>query len=102
MWTLLSFTGRFDVAFLQEAIAKAEAKGASPPKMPGERTEQQNKNVMPTWLEPGVVGALSWSACRRGSKARAKEKQGHSILSNCESCKTTKAERCARNPTMPL
>jgi hypothetical protein len=41
MWTLLSFTGRFDVAFLEDVIAKGAAKG--PPKMPGERTEQQKE-----------------------------------------------------------
>ena len=42
MWTLLSFTGRFDVAFLEDAIARG-AKG--PPTMPGERTEQQKQQV---------------------------------------------------------
>ena len=42
MWTLLSFTGRFDVAFLENAIARG-AKG--PPTMPGERTEQQKQQV---------------------------------------------------------
>ena len=41
MWTLLSFTGRFDVAFLEDVIARGAAKG--PPKMPGERTEQQKE-----------------------------------------------------------
>ena len=40
---------------------------------------------MPRWLEPGCVGALCWSACRRGypkatkPRARAREKQGLSI-----------------------
>ena len=42
MWTLLSFTGRFDVAFLENAIARG-AKG--PPTMPGERTAQQKQQV---------------------------------------------------------
>ena len=42
MWTLLSFTGRFDVAFLEDAIAR----GAKEPlRMPGERTEQQKQQV---------------------------------------------------------
>ena len=42
MWTLLSFTGRFDVAFLEEAIAR----GAKEPlRMPGERTDQQKQEV---------------------------------------------------------
>ena len=42
MWTLLSFTGRFDVAFLEESIAR----GAKvPPTMPGERTELQKQEV---------------------------------------------------------
>ena len=40
MWTLLSFTGRFDVAFLEEAIAKGKA---GPPSMPGETTEKQKQ-----------------------------------------------------------
>jgi hypothetical protein len=40
MWTLLSFTGRFDVSFLENAIAKGAKK---PPTMPGERTEQLKK-----------------------------------------------------------
>ena len=43
MWTLLSFMGCFDVAFLEAAIAI----GAEKPhlRMPGERTEQQKKQV---------------------------------------------------------
>jgi hypothetical protein len=42
MWTLLSFTGCFDVAFLEVAItigAKARLR------MPGERTEEQKQQV---------------------------------------------------------
>ena len=42
MWTLLSFTGRFDVAFLEDAIARG---AKAPPRMPGERTEQQKEQV---------------------------------------------------------
>ena len=42
MWTLLSFTGRFDVAYLEESIAKSKSKG---PAMPGERTEQQKQQT---------------------------------------------------------
>ena len=42
MWTLLSFTGRFDVAFLENAIAKG---AKEPPTMPGERTAQQKQQV---------------------------------------------------------
>jgi hypothetical protein len=38
MWTLLSFTGRFDVKFLEDAIARD--KKASP-RMPGENNEEQ-------------------------------------------------------------
>ena len=43
MWTLLSFMGCFDVAFLEHAIAI----GVETPhlRMPGERTEQQKKQV---------------------------------------------------------
>ena len=42
MWTLLSFTGRFDVAFLENAIARG---AKEPPTMPGGRTEQQKQQV---------------------------------------------------------
>ena len=42
MWTLLSFTGCFDVDFLEEAITKG---AKAPPKMPGERTEEQKQQV---------------------------------------------------------
>ena len=42
MWTLLSFTGRFDVAFLENAIARGTKE---PPTMPGGRTEQQKQQV---------------------------------------------------------
>ena len=40
MWTLLSFTGRFDAAFLENSIKKG-AKGAVT--MPGEKTEEQKR-----------------------------------------------------------
>ena len=42
MWTLLSFTGIFDVTFLENAIAKG-AKNA--PRMPGERTDKEKTQV---------------------------------------------------------
>ena len=42
MWRLLSFTGCFDVAFLENAIAKA---AKEPPRMPGEKTKQQKQEV---------------------------------------------------------
>ena len=40
MWTLLSFTGRFDVNFLKACIAESTK---NPPTMPGKRTEQQKQ-----------------------------------------------------------
>ena len=43
MWTLLSFTGRFDVAFLEECIAKGGR--GQPPRVPGERTDEQTRAV---------------------------------------------------------
>ena len=42
MWTLLSFTGRFDVAFLRESIEKG---AKDPTKMPGERTDRQKQDT---------------------------------------------------------
>ena len=42
MWTLLSFTGRFDVGYLKDAIEK----GAKvPPTMPGERTDEHKQQT---------------------------------------------------------
>jgi hypothetical protein len=46
MWTLLSFTGCFDVAFLEDSIAKgAKECISSNPRMPGERTGGQKQQV---------------------------------------------------------
>ena len=42
MWTLLSFTGRFDVAYLEDAHARGKK---NPPTMPGEKTDQQKQEV---------------------------------------------------------
>ena len=42
MWTLLSFTGRFDPVFLEASIAKA---ATFPTRMPGERTERQKQDT---------------------------------------------------------
>ena len=42
MWTLLSFTGRFDEVFLEDSIAKG-AKNL--PSMPGERNALQKQHV---------------------------------------------------------
>ena len=42
MWTLLSFTGRFDVEYLQAAILKG--KNQQPLRMPGEKTPDEKKN----------------------------------------------------------
>ena len=46
MWTLLSFTGRFDADYLQDAINKGKQQ---PPRMPGEKTkeEKQTKTKRP-------------------------------------------------------
>ena len=41
MWTLLSFTGRFDVAFLEESLARGEQWAL----LPGERTAEQKQKV---------------------------------------------------------
>ena len=46
MWTLLSFTGRFDVAFLEDSIARgAKGRISSNPRMPGETTVEQKQQV---------------------------------------------------------
>ena len=56
MWTLLSLTGRFDVAFLEEIIAKGKN---APPSMPGERTEAQKKQVRDAQM---ARSRLRWGA----------------------------------------
>ena len=43
MWTLLSFTGRFDAKYLEDTIKKGGAK--QPLNMPGERTPEEKKKV---------------------------------------------------------
>ena len=46
MWTLLSFTGRFDVVFQAGRLhCKGCGKRQKPPTMPGERTERQKQQV---------------------------------------------------------
>ena len=42
MWTLLSFTGSFDVEFLENSILKG---AKHQPRMPGERTDEEKKAV---------------------------------------------------------
>ena len=56
MWTLLSFTGRFDVAWLEDSIARG---GHGPPRMPGERTEQEKQKIRD--------GQVARSRLRRGA-----------------------------------
>ena len=56
MWLLLSFTGRFDVAWLIDSIAKG---GHAPPRMPGERTEEDKQKIRD--------GQVARSRLRRGA-----------------------------------
>ena len=77
MWTLLSFTGRFDVAFLENAIARG-AKG--PPRMPGERTEQQKQQVRDAQmgrarLRRGAMLERLQERLSHGNKAKGKGKR---------------------------
>ena len=44
MWTLLSFTGWFDVDALSAAIAKG-GETKHPPRMPGERTDKEKAQI---------------------------------------------------------
>ena len=99
MWTLLSFTGRFDVAFLEESIAKGEKKQST---MPGERTEKQKQEVRDAQmararLRRGAMLVRLQEKLLQGDKAGA-----HSILCRSESCKSTKAECCESKPTSSL
>ena len=76
MWTLLSFTGRFDVAFLEDAIARG-AKG--PPTMPCERTEQEKQQIRDAQMSRARLrrGAMLERLQRRlsqGNEAKGKGK----------------------------
>ena len=52
MWTLLSFTGVFDVAFLENAIAKA---AKNQPRMPGERSREEKALVRDAQMARGSL-----------------------------------------------
>ena len=77
MWTLLSFTGRFDVAFLENAIAR----GAKvPPRMPGEKTQQQKQQVRDAQmgrarLRRGAMLERLQERLSQGNKAKGKGKR---------------------------
>ena len=74
MWTLLSFTGRFDVAFLEDVMARG-AKG--PPTMPGERTEQQKEQVRDAQMARAKLrqGAMLERLQERLAKGKGKKKR---------------------------
>ena len=77
MWTLLSFTGRVDVAFLERAIERG-AKG--PPSMPSERTEQQKKKVRDAqmgryMLRRGAMLERLQERLSQGNEAKGKGKR---------------------------
>jgi len=81
MWTLLSFTGRFDVAFLVNAIARG-AKG--PPTMPGERTEQGKKRSRDAqmgraMLRRGAMLERLQERLSRGNEAKGKDKKAKTL-----------------------
>ena len=52
MWTLLSFTGRFDVAFLEESIEKG---APNPTNRPGNRTKQQKQHTRNAKISRGLL-----------------------------------------------
>ena len=105
MWTLLSFTGRFDVAFLGDAIARC-AKG--PATMPGERTEQQKQQVRDAQmgrarLRRGAMLERLQERLSQGNEAKGKGKRrARPLTAKQKSCKRTKAENCEGKPTSSL
>ena len=77
MWTLLSFTGRFDVEFLEDAIAKG-AKG--PATMPGERTQQEHQRTLDAQmararLRRGAMLERLQERLSQGNEAKGKGKR---------------------------
>ena len=76
MWTLLSFTGRFDVAFLEESLARDE-KWAP---LMGERTAEQKQKVRDaqiarTRFRRGAMLERLQERLSRGEEAKGKGKK---------------------------
>ena len=82
MWTLLSFTGRFDVAFLEDSIARG-AKGqvhGNKIRMPGEKTREQKQQVHDAQmgrasLRRGAMLERLQERLSRGNEAKGKGKR---------------------------
>jgi hypothetical protein len=81
MWTLLSFTGCFDVAFLEDSIARgAKGRISSNPRMPGERTKEQKQQVHDAQmarasLRRGAMLDRLQERLSRGNEAKGKAKR---------------------------
>ena len=81
MWTLLSFTGRFDVTFLEDSIARgAKGRISSNPRMPGETTVEQKQQVRDAQmarasLRRGAMLERLQERLSRGNEAKGKGKK---------------------------
>jgi hypothetical protein len=76
MWTLLSFTGKFDVVSLQGFLAKAAER--TPPRMPGEQTAEQKEKVRNAQMARALVrrGRMLQRLQRKLSKGMTAKGQG--------------------------
>ena len=77
MWTLLSFTGRFDADFLEQAIAKG---AKAPPSMPGEKTEDakqksRDAQMARARLRRGAMLERLQERLSQGNEAKGKGKR---------------------------
>ena len=78
MWTLLSFTGRFDADFLEHAIAKG---AKAPPSMPGEKTvdakqKSRDAQMARTRLRRGAMLERLQQRLEREAKAKKAKGKG--------------------------
>ena len=85
MWTLLSFTGRFDVTFLEDSIARcAKGRISSNPRMPGETTVEQKQQVRDAQmarasLRRGAMLERLQERLSRGNEAKGKDKKAKTL-----------------------
>jgi hypothetical protein len=73
MWTLLSFTGCFDVKFLEEAILKGSK---DPPRLPGERTDEEKAKVRDAQVARAELRRAKMLEGLQKKLSKAKEAKG--------------------------
>ena len=70
MWTLLSFTSRFDVKYLETAL------GEHQPKMPGEKTDEEKQLIREAQLARAKLRRGKMLQCLQDRLSKGKEAKG--------------------------